>query len=146
MLHTMQYSAQFANPYVIKALTLTHGVYVDVYDKSEPTDYDEGRDSYISNVSYFNQEPLYKRQKLLLFDPVQETFDSGAESFDSYMQDIYILTCDKKLRFEKEQKFEVFYNKKDTKPKRVFQCFEVRELSNAYNQWSIRKIMLKPYN
>ena len=146
MLYTTQRASQFSNPYVIKALTFTHGVYMNVYNKAESTEYDEGRDTYISNPYNYNVEPLYKKKKFLLFDPVQETFDSGESSFDSWLKDTYVLTCDKSLKFEKEQKFEVFYDKRSTKPNRVFQCFEVRELSNSYNQWSIRKIMLKPFN
>ena len=146
MLYSTQYPGQFSNPYVIKALTWTHGLYMNVYDKADTSAYDEGRDSYISNPYNYEVEPLYKMKKLLLIEPVQETYDSGEESFDSYLNDTYIITCDKTLRFEKEQKFEIFYEKKATSPSRILQCFEVREVSSAYNQWSIRKIMLKPFN
>ena len=146
MLHNIQFAVQHVNPYIIKALTDVHGVYVNVYDKLEMTEYDEGRDSYISNSFSFNDEPTYSKIKLLLNVPVQETYDSGEDSFYTYMQDIYFLTCDKKFVFNKEQKFEVFYDKKDSKPQRVFQSFEVKEISNSYNQWSVRKIMLKTFN
>lgn len=146
MLEQVQFACQHANPFVIKALTQVHGVYMNVYNKSEGNLYDEGRDDYISNPSYFNEEPIYSKIKLLLNRPVQETFDSGETSFDSYMEDLFILTCDKTLVFDKKQKFEVFYRKTDKEPVRVFQSFEVKELSNAFNQWSIRKILLEPYN
>lgn len=147
MLEHIQYPAQFANPYVIKALTWTNGVYMNVYDKAQPTIYDEGRDNYISNTSKYTDGTLrYNKIKLLLNKPIQEVFDSGAESFDTYLDDIYIITCDKSLVFEKEQKFEIFYQKKDKTPLRVMQCFEVREFSNAFNQWTTRHIMLRPFN
>lgn len=146
MLHQTQFASQFSNPFVIKALTLVHGVYVNVYDKLESTDYDEGRDNYISNPNNFSLTPRYKKIKLLLYPPVKETYDSGRDSFDSFMTDVYILTCDKSLVFNEKQKFEIFYDKCAKEPQRVFQCFEVKELSNAYNQWSIRKIMLEPFN
>lgn len=147
MLEHTQFPAQFANPYVIKALTWTHGVYMNVYDKAAPTEYDEGRDNYISNLGKYNDSTLrYKKIKLLLNRPVQEVFDSGINSFDTYLEDLYIITCDKSLVFEKEQKFEIFYTKQDTEPQRVMQCFEVREYANAFNQWTTRHIMLKPFN
>lgn len=145
MLYETQKNAQYANPSVINALTKTHGLYMNVYDKKESNIYDEGRDNYISNVNKFDEEPRYKKIKLLLNRPVQESFDSGEESFDSYINDLYIITCDKSLVFEKEQKFEVFYDKKAEVPVRVFQCFEVREFSNAYNKHSTRHIMLKSF-
>ena len=88
----------------------------------------------------------YEKKKLLLNKPVQLAFDSGENSFDTYLEDLFIITCDKTLVFNKGQKFEVFYNKKDKVPQRVFQCFEVREYSNSYNQWSTRHIMLQPFN
>jgi len=146
MLEITQKNAQFANPFIIDSLTKLHGVYVDVYDKRQMNEYDEGRDDYISNSSYYNQTPTYSKIKLLLNKPVQETYDSGEESFDSYMQDLYFITCDKSLVFDKKQKFEIFYNKTDETPQRVFQCFEVREFSNSFNLWSTRFIMLKPFN
>lgn len=147
MLEHIQYPAQFANPYVIKALTWTNGVYMNVYDKAASTIYDEGRDNYISNLGKFNDSTLrYNKIKLLLNKPIQEVFDSGYESFDNYLEDIYIITCDKSLVFEKEQKFDIFYKKSDTVPVRTMQCFEVREFSNAYNQWTTRHIMLRPFN
>lgn len=146
MLYQTQFAVQHANPYVINALTKTHGLYMNVYDKAESNAYDEGRDSYISNPGKYNTKPRYEKIKLLLNDPVQEVYDSGTESFDSYINDLYIITCDKSLIFEKEQKFEVFYDKKATVPNRVLQCFEVREYSNSYNKWSVRHIMLKPFN
>lgn len=146
MLYTTQWACQHANPYVINALTKVHGVYMNVYNKLESTMYDEGRDDYISNHGKFSQTPLYSKIKLLLNRPVQETYDSGNDSFDTYMEDLFIITCDKTLTFEKEQKFEVFYDKNDSKPQRVFQCFEVREFSNSHNKWSTRHIMLKPFN
>mgnify|MGYP003197845604 CR=1 FL=1 len=146
MLHTIQFAVQHANPYVINALTNVHGLYMNVYDKAEKNIYDEGRDNYISNATKFSKEPRYRKKKLLLYEPVQETFDSGVESFDSYMNDTFILTCDKSLVFEKEQKFEIFYDKLAITPQRVMQCFEVREISNSHNQWSVRKIMLRPFN
>lgn len=147
MLHMIQYPVQFANPYVIEALTKCHGVYVNVYNKEPETVYDEGRDSYISNAHKFNK-PLYKLTKLLFVDPVQWTYSSGEESFDNYMKTPYILTCDKKLTFEEKQKFEIFYDRKPKagdKPQRVMQCFEVKEYSNSYNKCSIRQILLQPF-
>ena len=146
MLENIQYASQYANPYVIRALTRTHGLYMNVYDKDEPTVYDEGRDIYISNPGKYKVKPRYDRIKLLLNKPVQETFDSGEESFDSFLEDTYIITCDKSLVFNKLQKFEIFYNKTQKEPVRVMQCFEVREFSNSYNQWSVRHVMLKPFN
>jgi hypothetical protein len=146
MLETIQFAVQHANPYVIEALTKVHGVYMNVYDKKAPNTYDEGRDNYISNTGKYDIEPTYKRAKLLLYDPVQETFGSGRESFDTYINDIYILTCSRKYNFKKEQKFEIFYNRKAKVPQRVMQCFEVKEISNSFNEWSIRKVMLKPFN
>lgn len=146
MLDKVQYAPQYANPYVVAALTRTHGLYMNVYDKDEPTDYDEGRDNYISNPGKYKYSLLYNRIKLLLNRPVQELFDSGVESFDSYMEDTYIITCDKSLVFNKLQKFEIFYDKLQKEPVRVMQCFEVKEFSNSYNQWSVRHIMLKPFN
>ena len=146
MLHQIQFAAQHANPYVIKALTEVNGVYMNVYNKVESDAYDEGRDTYISNVNKFEDKPLYEKKKLLLNKPVQLAFDSGENSFDTYLEDLFIITCDKTLVFNKGQKFEVFYNKKDKVPQRVFQCFEVREYSNSYNQWSTRHIMLQPFN
>ena len=146
MLEQIQHAVQHANPYVVRALTQVHGVYVNVYNKDEPDEYDEGRDTYISNPYKFNDEPIYSKIKLFLYDPIQFNYDSGDTSFDSYMKDIYILTCDKRFQFYEKQKFEVFYRKRDKEPQRVFQSFEVKELSNAYNQWSIRKIFLQPFN
>lgn len=146
MLEDIQHNVQFANPYVIKALTLVHGLYMNVYDKEESNEYDEGRDTYISNANKFSTTPRYAKKKLLLYNPVQKLFDSGAQSFDSYMDEPYIITCDKSLVFQEKQKFEIFYNKNDEQPRRVMQCFEVREYSNSFNQWSIRHIMLRPFN
>lgn len=146
MLENIQKNSQYANPYVIKALTRTHGLYMNVYDKDESTVYDEGRDDYVSNPGKYKYNLRYDRIKLLLNRPVQETFDSGEESFDSFLEDTYIITCDKSLVFNKLQKFEIFYNKTQKEPVRVMQCFEVREFSNSYNQWSVRHIMLKPFN
>lgn len=146
MLHQIQRNVQFANPFVVEALTRVHGLYMNVYNKDEATVYDEGRDNYISNPGKFKYNLLYEKKKLLLNRPVQMVFDSGRESFDTYLEDLFIITCDKKLVFEKEQKFEIFYDKHQTTPVRVMQCFEVREYSNAYNLWSVRHIMLKPFN
>lgn len=146
MLYQTQFAVQHANPYVINALTKVHGLYMNVYDKAQPSIYDEGRDNYASNKNKYNNEARYKKIKLLLNEPVKESFDSGEDSFDTYIKDIFILTCDKNLVFNKEQKFEVFYDKDAKTPQRVFQCFEVREISNSYNKWSVRKIMLKPFN
>ena len=146
MLHQTQYASQFANPFVIEALTRLHGVYVNVYDKEESDEYDEGRDDYVSNPYKYNVQPKYYKIKLLMNNPVQETYDSGQESFDSYMNDVYFITCNKELELSKLQKYEIFYNKCSNTPDRVMQCFEVREFSNAYNKWSVRHIMLKPFN
>lgn len=137
---------QHANPYIIKALTDVNGVYMDVYDKESSNEYDEGRDTYISNVNKYSKKPRYSKKKLLLNKPVQMQFDSGVDSFDTYLEDLYIITCDKTLVFNAGQKFDVFYDKKDSKPQRTFQCYEVRELSNSYNQWSLRHVLLKPFN
>lgn len=146
MLYQTQFASQFSNPFVIKALTMTHGVYVNVYDKKEGDAYDEGRDNYISNPNNFCYIPRYNKIKLLLYPPVKESYESGKDSFDTYIEDIYILTCDKTLVFNKKQKFEIFYDKFAKEPQRIFQCFEVKELSNAYNLWSIKKVMLEPFN
>ena len=146
MLEKVQHNAQYANPYVIDALTRVHGLYMNVYNKDESNEYDEGRDTYISNPGKFKYNLLYAKVKLLLNRPVQELYDSGRESFDSYMEDTYIITCDKALVFEEKQKFEIFYDKTQEQPVRVMQCFEVREFSNSYNQWSVRHVMLKPFN
>ena len=70
MLQDTQYAMQYSNPYVIKALTETHGVYVNVYNKLAGTIYDEGRDNYISNESN-KFSLLSSKKKLLLYDPVQ---------------------------------------------------------------------------
>lgn len=146
MLEQIQHNPQYANPFVVEALTRTHGLYMNVYNKDQSNAYDEGRDTYISNAGKFKYNLLYKNVKLLLNRPVQELYDSGTESFDSYMNDTYIITCDKKLVFQEKQKFEIFYDKLQKKPVRVMQCFEVREFSNSYNQWSVRYVMLKPFN
>ena len=146
MLHIIQKACQYANPYVIEALTHVNGVYVDVYDKLESDTYDEGRDTYISNVLKFNKTPTYSKIKLLLNRPVQLVFGSGEDSFDNYMEDLYFITCNKSLVFKKKQKFDIFYDKKDSIPQRTMQCFEVREYSNSYNQWSTRHIVLQPFN
>lgn len=146
MLHQIQKNVQFANPFVVNALTALHGLYMNVYNKDEPTVYDEGRDNYISNPGRFKYSLLYEKEKLLLNHPVQMVFDSGRESFDNYLEDLYIITCNKRLIFEKEQKFEIFYDRFQKEPSRVMQCFEVREYSNAYNLWSLRHVMLKPFN
>lgn len=146
MLDITQYAAQFANPYVVNALTRLHGVYVNVYDKLEPTEYDEGRDNYVSNPYHFSTQPTYAKIKLLLNRPVQEVFSSGEESFDSYMNDLYFITCNKSYQFNKLQKFEVFYDKTQNSPVRTFQCFQVKEFSNAFNKWTVRHIILQPFN
>lgn len=151
MLYITQEAAQHANPYVVEALTKTHGLYMNVYDKQQSDEYDEGRDTYISNHGKYNSEPTYKMVKLLLNRPVQELYGSGEESFDTYMDETFIITTDRNLVFDKEQKFEIFYDKAkqfrpEPKPARVMQCFEVREYSNSHNQWSIRHVMLKPFN
>ena len=120
---------------------------MNVYNRKAMNAYDEGRDDYIANHNKYKYNLLYEHKKLLLFEPVQETFDSGETSFDSYFDNsTYIITCDKSLVFEKEQKFEIFYDESCEKIRRTLQCFAVREFSNAHNDWSLRKIMLKPFN
>lgn len=146
MLFQTQNPAQYANPYVVKALTALHGLYMNVYAKEEMTEYDEGRDNYNSNPYHYSQTPKYEKIKLLLNKPVQELYDSGENSFDSYMEDTYIITCDKTLVFEEKQKFEIFYDKKSITPVRVMQCFEVKEFANSSNTFTTRHVMLKPFN
>lgn len=146
MLDVTQKAAQYANPFVVKALTKLHGVYVNVYNKIESDLYDEGRDNYISNPYNYEDTPTYSKIQLLLNKPVQYTFSSGEESFDSYMEDLFFITCEKKYQFDKLQKFEVFYNKNQKTPVRTFQCFEVREYSNSYNSWTVRHLLLKSFN
>jgi hypothetical protein len=149
-LESIQNIVQNANPYTIDMLTRVHGIYVSVYNKDDATNYDEGRDIYASNANKFKFNPLYIKKKLYVYDPIQEAYSSGqsaqGETFDSYIEDCFILTTDKKLQFKEEQKFELYYSKKSKIPNRVMQCFEIKEISSVKNSKSIRKVMLKPFN